>query len=103
MRVKIALLFTLMFSITLITPTVISVFDNGNDVTFFLDMSEEEENQGKESNEAAKDLEIKIYPTEQFGALLLNVIQKKKNVSFQSKTYTSQYPKNTTPPPKIFS
>lgn len=92
-----------MFSTALITPAVISMFDNGNDVSFFLDMSEEEENQGKESNEAAKDLEIKIYPTEQFGTLLLNGIQKKKNVSFQSKTYTSQYPKNTTPPPKFLS
>jgi len=95
-----------MFSIALIAPAVISMFDDAKDVAFFLDLNEEEENQGnegKEGKEAAKDLEIKIYSTEQYGALLLNGIQKKKNVSFQSKTYTSQYPKNTTPPPKFLS
>tara|TARA_B110001454_G_scaffold183207_1_gene178254 strand:- start:55 stop:333 length:279 start_codon:yes stop_codon:yes gene_type:complete len=92
-----------MFSIALITPAVISMFDDAKDVAFFLDLNEEEENQGNEGKEAAKDLEIKIYSSEQYGALLLNGIQKKKNVSFQSKTYTSQYPKNTTPPPKFLS
>jgi hypothetical protein len=92
-----------MFSTALITPAVINLFDDGQDVAFFLDMNEEEENQGKEGKEAAKDLEIKIYPTEQFGTLLLNGIQNKKNVSFQSKNYTSEYPKNTTPPPEFLS
>jgi hypothetical protein len=89
-----------MFSISLITPAVVSLFDGGKDIAFFIDMNEEEDNQG---NETAKDLEIKIYSTEHYGAMLLNGIQKKKNVSFQSKTYTSQYPKNTTPPPKFLS
>ena len=95
-----------MFSTVLIAPTVISLLDDGKDVAFFLEMNEEEENPGKDGKkgkEAAKDLEVKIYPTEQFGSLLLNGIQKKKNVSFQSKTYTSEYPKNTTPPPELLS
>ncbi|ARV15864.1 hypothetical protein [Polaribacter sp. SA4-12] len=89
-----------MFSTALITPTVISFFDDGQDVALFLDMTEEEENKGKE---ASKDLEVKINPTEQFSSLFLNRIQKKKNVSFQSKTYISEYPKNTTPPPEFLS
>jgi hypothetical protein len=103
LKVKIALFFVLVFSVSLITPVVISLFDDAQDVAFFLDMNEEEENKGKEGKEAAKDLEVKIYSTEQFGTLLLNGIQKKKNVSFQSKTYTSEYPKNTTPPPEFLS
>lgn len=61
-------------------------------------MNEEEENKGKE---ASKNLEVKINSTEQFSSLFLNRIQKKKNVSFQSKTYISEYPKNTTPPPEF--
>lgn len=98
MKVKIALFFVLVFSVSLITPVVISLFDDAQDVAFFLDMNEEEENKGKE---ASKNLEVKINPTEQFSSLFLNRIQKKKNVSFQSKTYTSEYPKNTTPPPEF--
>ena len=89
-----------MFSTALITPVVISLFDDAQDVAFFLDMNEEEENKG---NETSKNLEVKINTTEQFGSLVLNRIQKKKNVSFQSKTYTSEYPKNTTPPPEFLS
>jgi len=87
-----------MFTTGLIAPVAISLLSDNQEITFLLDMNEEEENQGKE---AAKDSEIKIYSTEQFGALLLNGIQKKKNVSFHSKTYTSEYPKNTTPPPEF--
>lgn len=98
MRVSISLFFTLLFSILLITPTVISLVDDSQDLAFFLDMNEEEENKGKE---AAKDLEIKIQPSENFEALFLNGIQKKKNVRFQSKNYSSEYPKNTTPPPEF--
>ena len=98
MKVKIALFFVLVFSVSLITPVVISLFDDAQDVAFFLDMNEEEENKGKE---ASKNLEVKINTTEQFSSLFLNRIQKKKNVSFQSKTYTSEYPKNTTPPPEF--
>ncbi len=89
-----------MFSIAQIAPSLVSMFDDGKDVVFFIDMNEEEDNQGKE---AAKDLEIKIYSTEQFDSLLINGIQKKKNVRFRSKTYTSLFRKNSTPPPKFLS
>lgn len=95
-----------MFTTALITPAVVSLFDDDQDIAFFLDLNEEEENQGKEGEkgkEAAKDLEVKNYSTEQLSTLLLNGIQKKKNVSFQSKNYTSEYPKNTTPPPEFLS
>jgi SUMO ligase MMS21 Smc5/6 complex component len=100
LRVKIALFFTLLFSILLITPSVISLIDDGQHIAFFLDMNEEEENKGKETS---KDLEVKIHPTESFHTLLLDGIQKKKNVRFQSKNYISEYPKKTTPPPELLS
>jgi hypothetical protein len=100
LRAKIALFFTLLFSILLITPTVISLVDDTQNVAFFLDMNEEEESKGKES---AKDLKNKIQLSENLGALLLNRIQKNRNISFTSKDYTSEYPKNTTPPPESLS
>lgn len=84
----------------MVTPTVISLVDDSLNLAFFLDMNEEEENKGKEG---AKDLEIKIYSSENLDALFLNGIQKKKNVRFQSKNYTSEYKKNTTPPPEFWS
>ena len=99
MRNSISLFFTLLFSLLLITPTVISLVDDSQDLAFFLDMNEEEENKGKE---AAKDLEIKIYSSENFVTLFLNGIQKKKNVRFQSKNYTSEYQRNTIPPPEFW-
>ena len=98
MRVKIALFFTFLFSVLLITPSVISLIDDGQYIAFFLDMNEEEENKGKETS---KDLEIKIYPTGSFGTLLLDRIQKKRNIRFQSKNYTSKYPKKTIRPPQF--
>ena len=57
MRVKIAFFFTLLFSISLITPTVISFVDDTQEFAFFLDMNEEDEKKGKES---AIDFEKKI-------------------------------------------
>jgi hypothetical protein len=101
LKVIIALFFTLLFSFLLITPTVISLIDDTQDIAFFLDINEEEEeNKGKG---VAKDLKIKINATENFCNLLLIGIQKKKNVRFQSKNYLSEYPKKTTPPPELLS
>ncbi|KGL62526.1 hypothetical protein [Polaribacter sp. Hel1_85] len=103
MRVRIALFFTLLFSVLLITPAVISFVDDNQDIAFLLEINEEEEHKGKEGKESAKDLEIKIHPTENSKDFVHNGIQKRKNVSFLSKNYTSQYPKITTPPPEFLS
>jgi hypothetical protein len=95
-----------MFSIIIITPVVIMMIDDGQDIAFYLDMNEEEENsgkEGKEGKEAAKDLEVKVYPTESSVISLLKGIHKKRNVRFQSKNYISEYPKNTTPPPELMA
>ena len=101
MRVKIALFFTLLFSTLLITPTVISLVDDNQDIAFLLEINEEEESKGKEGKESAKELEVKIHPTEHSSTFFLNGIQKKKNVRFNSKNYVSQYAKILTPPPEL--
>ena len=80
MKIKITFFFTFLFSISLITPTIISLVDDSQDIAFFLDISEEEENNGKEGKESTKDLEIKIQPAENSKILLQKGIQRKKNV-----------------------
>ncbi|MGB0891861.1 MAG: hypothetical protein ACPGUU_05875 [Flavobacteriaceae bacterium] len=95
MRVKIALFFTILFSILLITPTVITFIDSTQDVAIFLNINEEEENK---KNNTIK--EVKIYATSNL-SMFFKINQKRKNVVFISKNYTSLHPKNTTPPPEF--
>lgn len=95
MKVKIALIFVFLFSILLITPTVISLIDNTQDIALFIDVNEEEEN-----------LSTKIFKEVKISTNLDSVIPfisilKKINVSFTSKEYTSLFQKITTPPPKF--
>ena len=99
-RIRIALFFTLLFSVLIISPGVICLVDDTQNIEFFLDMNEEEENKGKE---ATKNLEIKIHLSEDFSDFIMNGIQKKKNIIFKSKNYTSEYSENTTPPPELLS
>lgn len=96
MRVKIALFFTIIFSILLITPSVISLVDDTINISLFVNMNEEEE----EGDYSLKAVKVKITSENENSFLVLNKIQKKKNASFQSKNYISEYPKITTPPPK---
>lgn len=97
MRFKIALFFTLLFSILLIAPTVISVVDNTINLSLLVNMNEEEE-----GNNSIKEIKEKITSENENYYLVLHKIQKIKIISFQSKNYISEYPKNTTPPPKYF-
>jgi hypothetical protein len=89
----------IIFSNLIIAPTIISFVDDTHEIAAFLDMNEEEE-KGKES---AKDLEIKIQPTENNCSFLLKEFQKNRNLTFLSKNYVSKYPKIFTPPPKLIS
>ena len=101
MRKKITFFLVFTFSILVVTPTVISLIDDSQNVAIFLDINEEEDKQGKE--ETVKEIEIKLQSTDQSDSLFLNGIQKKKNVRFRTKNYNSQYSKNTTPPPRVLS
>tara|TARA_R110002072_G_scaffold291037_2_gene458980 strand:+ start:370 stop:666 length:297 start_codon:yes stop_codon:yes gene_type:complete len=95
LKVKIALFFSLIFSILLIAPTVISVVDDSINLSLLVNMNEEEE-----GNNSMKEIKVKIASENENSYLILNKIQKMKNISFQSKNYISEYPKITTPPPK---
>jgi hypothetical protein len=77
-----------------VTPTVITLTDTSQDIAFFFDINEEEE-------ESKVDLKLKIYPSTFSASFLSSHVQITKNLGFLSKNYVSKTPKITTPPPKF--
>ncbi|CAI8259678.1 MAG: Uncharacterised protein [Polaribacter sp. SA4-10] len=101
MRVIIALFFSLLFTIVLTAPSVISLMDETQEISIFLDLNEEEEsNEGKNGEKSKTDAEVKLLTASQNGVSDLNKIQEKRNIRFRSKYYFSEYSKIDTPPPK---
>jgi len=99
-NVRIAIFFSVLFMSLLAAPTVITLTDASQDIAFFFDINEEEEeNKGKE--ESKVDSKLKIYPSPFTASFLSSHIQITKNVRFLSKNYVSQTPKITTPPPEF--
>ena len=101
MRTIIALFFSILFTILLVTPTIISLVDETQEVSIFFDLSEEEENnEGKEGKESKKGADLKLFASTQSLCGSLNSLQEKKNIRFRSKYYFLESSKIDTPPPK---
>ena len=77
----------------IVAPTIITLIDQDQDISIFLNLTEEEENHAKETSK-----ELKVY-TNIDSSMFFKKLQKRKNIVFLSKNYTSQYQKVTTPPP----
>jgi hypothetical protein len=100
LKVRIAIFFALLFAVLLSAPTVIILTDISQDIAFFLNINEvEEENKGKEASKV--DSKLKIYPNTLIAFFLSSDIVTAKNVRLQSKNYVSHCPKIVTPPPKF--
>lgn len=100
MKTRIAIFFSILFLSLLVAPSIISLNEDSIDISFFLDINEEEEeNKGKE--ESKVDSKLKIYPTTFAASFLSSNIQITKNIRFLSKNYVSRTPKIATPPPKF--
>lgn len=81
----------------IVAPTIIILIDINQDITIFLDLNdEEEENNVKETTYK----ELKLHQNSDLNIFFKN-IKKKVNVIFHSKNYVSQYLKITTPPPEF--
>ncbi|WP_246034805.1 hypothetical protein [Polaribacter aestuariivivens] len=100
MKTKIAFFFSIIFISLLVTPTVISLTDATQDISYFLNFNEEEEEQ-KGNEESKVDLEVKIHHSFYLSGILSNVSSVIKDIRFHSKNYISEYSKITTPPPKF--
>lgn len=102
MKTRIAFFFSVLFLILIVSPTVISLTDSNPAIGIMLaDFGEEEENKGKESSESKIDSELKIYPSSSNKSFDFTEYLEKTNEVFQSKSYVSEYPNITTPPPKF--
>ncbi|WBX73506.1 hypothetical protein PG913_11815 [Tenacibaculum pacificus] len=95
MKVKIALFFSILFMSLIVAPTIITLIDDNQDISYFFDLTEEEENNTKEGLK-----ELKIYSNIDVN-IFFKKIKKRKNVIFNSKNYTSLYLKISTPPPEL--
>jgi hypothetical protein len=101
LRVLTASFFSILFTLVLVAPTVISLVDDTQEILVFFDLNEEEENkEGEKGKESKKDAEIKLFTAAQNGRSSLNKIQEKRNIRFRSKYYFSEYSKIEIPPPK---
>lgn len=82
---------------SIVAPTYVSLVEGTCEMSILEDKGgEDEENQG---NESMKDLEIKVYYTDQM-ALFFVSLESKKRTSFYSKNYASYQKKLLSPPPE---
>jgi hypothetical protein len=97
------LVFTYLFSFVLlasiVAPTYITLTEDSCEVALIADLGEEEEKKGKES---VKDLEVKMYYSDNSESVYIG-LEKKKRMRFYSKNYTSHHKKLISPPPEQLS
>jgi len=75
------------------TPTVISLLDKKQNISFFLSLNEED------NNEIETIKNIKVY-SGSYSNLFFNKSTTTVNIIFNSKEYTSLFPQIYTPPPE---
>ncbi len=95
-----AIFFTSFFMMTIITPSIVLLFDLDHSIYIIVDSSEEEEKEGKEGKESAKDKDVKIFQIFNsdldFFSNYLTL-----NSGLYSNTYTSNYLELISPPPEF--
>jgi hypothetical protein len=96
LKIKIAIFFSILFIGVITAPTIISLVNENQDISIFLSLNEEEE----ENCEVETYKNIKVCPNS-YSIVFFKKIQKRKTVCFTSKNYISVFPKITTPPPKF--
>ncbi|WP_405610725.1 hypothetical protein [Polaribacter sp. Asnod1-A03] len=95
MKIKTAIFFSFLFVCVITTPTIISLFDNNQNITFFLNLNEEEDN-----NEVETFKNIKVYQNSYSKIFFIKFLET-TSIRFASKKYTSLFPKIFTPPPEF--
>lgn len=96
MKIKFALFFSILFIGVITAPTIISLVNEDQDISIFLSLNEEEE----ENCEIETFKEVKLCPSS-YSIIFFKKIQKRETVRFTSKNYTSVFQKIITPPPKF--
>lgn len=94
-RSLVSVLFSLIFMITLIAPSVIIVIDNDADISFFYDTTEEEE----KGNEKHKDLEVLFSEFNENEAYFVSN-ETEGNLRYYFKKYLKPHLNLISPPPE---
>lgn len=81
---------------SIVSPTFINFSENNIEITEIVDFGEEEENKG---NESVKDLEVKIYYSDDKESIYID-LENKKRIRFFSKNYSFKLDKLNNPPPE---
>tara|TARA_B100000795_G_C22772242_1_gene428394 strand:- start:1079 stop:1384 length:306 start_codon:yes stop_codon:yes gene_type:complete len=89
-------LFSLIILASIVSPTFINFSENNIEITEIVDFGEEEENKG---NESVKDLEVKIYYSDDKESIYID-LENKKRIRFFSKNYSFKLDKLNNPPPE---
>ena len=96
MKKKIAIVFTIIFTLFIVSPTVLSVVEDSFDISILFNVGEEENNQ----NEISKNFDLKISEIKKTDSLF-NSLKKRNSLNYQLKKYTDIYQDNTYPPPEF--
>jgi hypothetical protein len=96
MKKKIAIVFTIIFTLFIVSPTVLSVVEDSFDISILFNVGEEENNQ----KEISKNFDLKISEIKKTDSLF-NSLKKRNSLNYRLKKYTDIYQKNTYPPPEF--
>jgi hypothetical protein len=96
LKIKIAIFFSILFIATITAPAIIGLVNKNQDISIFLSLNTEEEVNFE--IEYFKDVKV---CSNSHSLVFFKKNQKRKTVRFNSKNYSSVFPKITTPPPKL--
>lgn len=95
LKKTLSIFFTVLFVATIIVPSVLIIVDDSVDISVFFDLSEEEEEKGKEKDKLESFLAINNSESRSF---LLE--EKKKSVGYYFKNYPKPHLNLISPPPE---
>ena len=96
MKKKIAIVFTIIFTLFIVSPTMLSVVEDSFDISILFNVGEEENNQ----KEISKNFDLKSSEIKKTDSLF-NSLKKRNLLNYRLKKYTDIYQKNTYPPPEF--
>lgn len=100
-KTAVTFFFSMIFFISIITPTVITVLDNTCEISLIQDLGDlgGEEEEEKNNKESSKDLESKIFYAIDNSSLVF-ITRKTRALNYYYKKYTSVSQKLFLPPPE---
>ncbi|TXD49834.1 hypothetical protein [Polaribacter sp. IC073] len=96
MKIRVAIVLTFIFTLFIVTPTILSVVQDNFDISILYNISEEENNQ----KEVSKNFDMKFSETKTCLSLF-NTLDKKDLLDFYLKKYTDISQENSSPPPEL--